>query len=90
MAQPRAVVRGVVEGSADQLAFRIGQSLERTLVARAIQLATRDAGKCDEVLVTAEHIRRALDGAVINEACSQIGIVLDGKTEPQCSNSRTG
>lgn len=81
MAKPRKVLRGVLEGGAYQLAFQIGRSLERAIVARAIQLAVRDADASAEVIVTAEQVRCALDESLLAEACSQIGIVFDGKTK---------
>jgi len=77
---PKAV-RAVLEGSAYQLAFQIAQSLEQTLIARAISFAGRDAGRSGVVSVTADHVQCALDGSLLVEACSQIGIALDGKAE---------
>jgi hypothetical protein len=83
MATPRKLVQGILDGNAHRLAFRIAQSLERTLVARAVELAARD-GKCSgEVLVTSEHIRQGLGGDLINEACAKIGVFVNGSRETE-------
>lgn len=81
MARSPKAVRAVLEGSAYQLAFQIAQSLERTLIARAIHCAGRDSDKGGVVSVTDDHVQYALDGSLLVEACSQIGIILDGKAE---------
>ena len=81
MPKPRKLVHGVLDGSAHRLAFRIAQSLERTLVARAVEFAACDGQTSGEVVVTAEHVRRGLDRDLIDEACAKIGVFLNGKTE---------
>ena len=90
MKTPQKHVRGVLEDSAHQLAFRIGQSVEQTLVARAVHFAGRNSSESGKVIVTAEHIRRALDENLIGDACSKIGIFLNGKTKIRLPISRAG
>ncbi len=90
MPSPRKLVQGVLEGSAHQLAFRIAQSLERTLVARAVEFAARDSDTPGAVVVTSEYIRRGLDGDLIDEACAKIGVVLDGERKTERSKSALG
>ena len=70
--------RCVLEGAASDLAFRIGQALEQSLVTRAIELAAGDAGGAADVVVTADHVRRAVDGSLLAEACLQTGPVSYG------------
>ena len=83
MSTPRKLAQGVLEGSAHQLAFDIAQSLERTLVKRAVGLAASDAEATGAVVVTAEHVRRGLVGDILGEACANIGVFLDGKTKTE-------
>jgi hypothetical protein len=90
MAKSRESVRGILEGSAHQLAFHIGQSVEQTLVARAVGFAARGGDESGEVVVTTEHIRRALDEVLIDEACARVGIFPDGKTKIRISKSQAG
>ena len=90
MPKPRESVRGVLEGSAHQLAFRIAQSVEETLVARAAGLAADGNNESGEVVVTTEHIRRALDEVLLDDACARVGIFLDGKTKTRSSKSKAG
>jgi len=87
MSTPRKLARGVLEGSAHQLAFDIAQSLERTLVRRAVGLAASDAEATGSVVVTAEHVRRGLEGDILSEACANIGVSLDGKTKTEGSKA---
>lgn len=90
MAATRNFVGGTLEGSAHHLAFRIGQAVEQTLVDRAVELAARDRDKSKELVVTADHIRRALDEAIIVDACAKIEIFINGKTKTRPSKSRAG
>jgi len=90
MPKPRESVRGVLGGSAHELALSIAQSVEQTLVARATGFAARGSNALDEVVVTSEHIRRALDDVLLNEACARVGIFLDGKTKARSSKSQAG
>ncbi len=87
MPKPRKLVQGVLEGSAHQLAFRIAQSLERTLLTRAVEFAACDAETSGASVVTADHVRRGLDGVLLDEACAKIGVFLDGKTKTEGSKS---
>lgn len=87
---PRKQAQGVLEGGAHQLAFDIAQSLERTLVKRAVGLASSDAEGTGAVVVTAEHVRRSLEGDILGEACSKIGVFLDGKTKTEGSKAPIG
>ena len=90
MAKPPRAVRTILEGNAYQLAFRIAQSLERTLVTRAIESAVRRADASGEVSVTAEHVKRVLDASLLEEACSQIDIILDDKAKVLRRKTLTG
>ncbi len=90
MAKSPKAVRTVLEGDAYQLAFRIAQSLERVLVARAIKFAVHGADASGEVPVTARHVQHALDGSLLEEACSRIGITLDGKAKALRPRTLTG
>ena len=74
-------MRSTLAQDAHQLAFKIAQSLERTLVAKAIRLAASNADQPVEVSVSARHVLCALDGSSLEEACLQIGIDLDGKAK---------
>jgi len=90
MTESQESIRGVLEGSAHQLAFRIAHSLEQTLVARAVEFAAGDSDAPGEIVVTTEHIRRALDIDLLDEACARIGIFLDGKTKTRPSRLQAG
>jgi hypothetical protein len=90
MAKSRESIRGILEGSAHQLAFCIAQSVEQTLVARATPFAARGSDAAGEVVVTTEHIRRALDEVLMDEACARVGIFPDGKTKIRPSKSKAG
>ena len=51
MAKSRESVGGILEGSAHQLAFRIAQSVEQTLVARAGGFAARGSDVSVEIVI---------------------------------------
>jgi hypothetical protein len=89
MAQSPPALRSVLDPTAYQLAFQLAQSLERTLVSRATKLAANDVDSCGEALVTAKHILSALDHSAFQQACSQIGIVLDDAAKSTRKRSLT-
>ena len=87
MPTPRKLAQGVIEGGPHQLAFDIAQALERTLVKRAVRLAASSTEATGAVVVTAEHVRRGLEGDILSEACANIGVSLDGKTKTEGSKA---
>jgi len=50
-------------------------------------LAASDAEATGSVVVTAEHVRRGLEGDILGEACANIGVFLDGKTKTEGSKA---
>lgn len=76
MAKLPKIARCLLEGNAHQLAFHIGQSLERLLIARAVKIAKRDVDTSNEVLITEDHIRRVINISLFEDACSQLGVIL--------------
>jgi hypothetical protein len=73
------VARGVIEGKASRLAFKVGQSVERLLIDRAVELAVREAEASGGVVVTADHVQRALDESLLAEAYDAVRLVINGK-----------
>ncbi len=88
MAKSLKIVKISLSGSAHQLAFRIGQSLEQVLITRAVKIAGEDANTSSEVLVTVDHIRRALDLSLLEETCSSLGVFIHGEMQ-RPSKTRT-
>jgi len=90
MSESVEVLRSVIDVDASQLAFRVGQSLERILVDRAVQFAVGEAVSNGRAVVTVDHVRRALNDALLAEACSQLGVVFDGEAKSQRRRSTAG
>jgi len=90
MSEAVEVLRSVIDADASRLAFRVGQSLERILVDRAVQFAMDEAVPNGRVVVTADHVRRALNDSLLAEACSQLGVVCDGEAKGQRWRSAAG
>jgi hypothetical protein len=90
MAAPRKIIGGTLDGSAHQLAFRIAQSLEETLVSRAVEIASVACSESDELIVTAEHIRLALNADLLGETCVKLGVFSDGKTKTRLPKRQAG
>ena len=85
MSQSPAPPPTVIEGRASRLAFQIGQFVEQMVLDRAIDLAAREGEV--EIVVTTEHLRRALDDFILEDARDQIGAALDAAENPPKTRS---
>lgn len=90
MADPSGAVRSTIAGGAGELAFRIGQAVERLLVQRAVQIAWQKSASGEESVVEVSHLREAIDDSLLKEACTQTGVTFDGEAGPRHSRSAAG
>jgi hypothetical protein len=90
MSEARQSIRGVIDGRASRLAFRIGQSVERALMDRAVRCTAAETPSDGRVVVSVDHVRHVLDGSLLVEACGAVGIVIDGETRDQPQNAIAG
>ncbi len=83
-------VRGVIDGAASRLAFRIAQSVERALMERAVRCAAAETSSRDRVVVSVDHVWHVLDSSLLVEACGEIGIAIDGESRDQSPSAIVG
>jgi len=71
----------VLEGSASNLAFQIGQYLQQRLVDRAVTRAEQRS--TTEVLVTTQDIRSSIDDSLLEEIRRFAEVRVAGESEGQ-------
>jgi hypothetical protein len=85
MSQSSTQRRNIINGDASGFAFRLGQSVQRVLMDRAIVAANSVCEEDGQTTVTLDHVLRALDQSVLAEACRRLGVVIDAGTRPRRS-----
>ena len=71
---------GIARNASD-LAFQIGQEVQRFVTGRAVESATRRGGDADRITVTVEDIRSVLDGSISDHIRALFGDSRDGGTK---------